>query len=253
MDLNGKVVVVTGGVQGLGLAMAEKLASKGARIAIVDLNAEPLDAAVEKCKAAGGEARGYAANTASEEDVVKLFDDVVEDFGTLHGVICNAGITRDGLLIKAKDGVVQSKMTLAQWQPVIDVNLTGVFLCAREAAERMVNLGTEGVILNISSISQSGNMGQTNYSATKAGVSAMTVTWAKELARYGIRCAAIAPGFTETPMVMSMKPEALEKMAAGIPLKRLGKPEEIAHTALYIFENDYFTGRVIEMDGGIRI
>jgi len=253
MDLKGKVVVVTGGVQGLGLAMSKKLASKGAYIAIVDLNADQLDAAVKECKAAGGDARGYKANTASEEEVIKLFDDVVEDFGSLHGVICNAGITRDALLIKAKNGVVQNKMTMTQWQSVMDVNLTGVFLCAREAAERMVNLGSEGVILNISSISQAGNMGQTNYSATKAGVTAMTVTWAKELARYGIRCAAIAPGYTETPMVMAMKPEALEKMAEGIPLKRLAKPEEIADAALYIFETDYFNGRVIEMDGGLRI
>ncbi len=253
MDLNGKVIVVTGAVQGLGLAMSLALAGKGAKVAVVDLNPDKLDEVVQQCKEAGGDAKGYTANVALEEDVVKLFDLVVEDFGALHGVINNAGITRDGLLIKAKDGVVQSKMTLAQWQPVIDVNLTGVFLCGREAAERMVNLGCEGVILNISSISRAGNMGQTNYSAAKAGVAAMTVAWAKELARYGIRCAGIAPGFTETPMVTGMKPEALEKMASTIPLKRLGRPEEIADTAMYILENDYFTGRIIEMDGGIRL
>jgi 3-oxoacyl-[acyl-carrier protein] reductase len=109
------------------------------------------------------------------------------------------------------------------------------------------------VILNISSLSRAGNMGQTNYSAAKAGVAAMTVTWAKELARYGIRAAGIAPGFIATEMVASMKPDALEKMTAGIPLRRLGTPEEIGHTAVYIFENDYLTGRIIEMDGGIRI
>jgi 3-oxoacyl-[acyl-carrier protein] reductase len=117
----------------------------------------------------------------------------------------------------------------------------------------MIKLGTKGVILNISSVSKSGNVGQTNYSAAKAGVAAMTVTWAKELARYGIRSAAIAPGFIATEMVASMKPEALQKMAEGIPLHRLGEPDEIGHTAIYIFENDYFTGRVIEMDGGIRL
>lgn len=253
MDLKDKVIVITGGGQGLGRAMALALAAKGARLALVDLNQAKLDETAEACKSAGGDARGYIANVAKEEDVITLFDRVVEDFGTLHGVINNAGILRDGLLVKVKDGEIVKKMTLAEWQAVIDVNLTGVFLCGREAAERMIKLGTQGVILNISSLSKAGNMGQTNYSAAKAGVAAMTVTWAKELARYGIRSAGIAPGFIATEMVASMKQEALDKMAAGIPLHRLGTPEEIGHTAVYIFENDYFTGRIVEMDGGIRI
>src|SRR5690606_20862440 len=110
-----------------------------------------------------------------------------------------------------------------------------------------------GLIINISSISRAGNMGQSNYSAAKAGVAAMTVVWAKELARYGIRVAGIAPGFIETEMTASMKPEALEKMTAGIPLRRMGKPEEIAHRAAYLFENDYYRGRILEMDGGLRL
>jgi 3-oxoacyl-[acyl-carrier protein] reductase len=253
MDLNGKVVAVTGGGQGLGRSMALALAAKGAKLALVDLNQEKLDEAVVLCKEAGGDARSYVANVAQEDDVITLFNQIVEDFGALDGLINNAGITRDGLMIKAKDGVVEKKMSLAEWQSVIDVNLTGVFLCGREAAEQMVKLGTKGLILNISSVSKAGNMGQTNYSAAKAGVAAMTVTWAKELARYGIRSAAIAPGFIATEMVAGMKPEALEKIASTIPLKRLGQPEEIAHTVQYIFENDYFTGRVIEMDGGIRL
>ncbi len=253
MDLHNKVVVVTGGAQGLGLAMAEALAAKGCNLALVDLNRERLDAAAAHCETLGVKARGYEANVAKEEDVEKVFDQVVADFGTLNGVINNAGILRDGLLIKMKDGELVKKMSLAEWQAVIDVNLTGVFLCGRACAERMIKLGTEGVILNISSVSKAGNVGQTNYSAAKAGVAAMTVTWAKELARYGIRCAGIAPGFIATEMVASMKPEALEKMAAGIPLKRLGEPSEIGQTVTYIFENDYFTGRIIEMDGGIRL
>ncbi len=141
---------------------------------------------------------------------------------------------------------------LAEWQAVIDVNLTGVFLCGREAAAKFIELGSEGVIVNISSISRAGNMGQTNYSAAKAGVATLTVTWAKELARYGIRTAAIAPGFIATKMVASMKPESLAKMEAQIPLGRLGTPNEIAHTVAFIFENDYVTGRVFEIDGGIR-
>lgn len=253
MELKDKVIVVTGGGQGLGRAMALALAAKGAKLALVDLNQAKLDETAAACKAAGGDGKGYLANIAKEEDVVNLFDRVVEDFGNLHGVINNAGILRDGFLVKAKDGEIVKKMSLAEWQAVIDVNLTGVFLCGREAAERMIKLGTKGVIINISSVSKAGNMGQSNYSAAKAGVAAMTVTWAKELARYGIRCAGIAPGFIATEMVASMKQEALDKMAEGIPLHRLGEPAEIGHTAAYIFENDYFTGRIIEMDGGIRI
>jgi 3-oxoacyl-[acyl-carrier protein] reductase len=253
MNLQDKVIAVTGGGQGLGRSMAVALAAKGAKLALIDLNQAKLDEAVELCKAAGGNARAYLANVAKEEDVIRTFDAIVADFGNIHGLINNAGILRDGFLIKTKDGEVVKKMSLAEWQAVIDVNLTGVFLCGREAAERMIKLGTKGVIINISSLSKAGNMGQTNYSAAKAGVAAMTVTWAKELARYGIRSAAVAPGFIATEMVASMKPEALEKMAEGIPLHRLGQPEEIGHTVIYILENDYFTGRVIEMDGGIRI
>jgi 3-oxoacyl-[acyl-carrier protein] reductase len=253
MNLKDKVVIVTGGAQGLGLAMALGLASRGTRLALVDVNPERLDEAVNACNEAGGEARGYTANVALEDDVVALFDSVLADFGTLDGLVNNAGITRDGMLLKAADGKIVKRMSLEQWQAVIDVNLTGVFLCGREAACRLVELGKGGLILNISSLSMAGNMGQTNYSATKAGVAAMTVTWAKELARYGIRCAGIAPGYIGTEMVRSMKPEALAKMEAQIPAGRVGEPEEIAGTALFIFENDYVNGRTIETDGGIRI
>ncbi|KIZ38618.1 MULTISPECIES: SDR family oxidoreductase [Stutzerimonas stutzeri subgroup] len=252
MQLQDKVIIVTGGGQGLGRAMGEYLASKGARLALVDLNQERLDEAVAACKAAGGDARAYLCNVANEEQVSDMVARVAEDFGGLHGLVNNAGILRDGLLLKVKDGEI-SKMSLAQWQAVIDVNLTGVFLCTREVAAKMVELKSEGAIINISSISRAGNMGQTNYSAAKAGVASATVVWAKELARYGIRVAGVAPGFIETEMVASMKPEALEKMTSGIPLKRMGKPAEIAHSVAYIFENDYYTGRILELDGGLRL
>ena len=252
MQLQDKVIIVTGGGQGLGRAMGEYLASKGARLALVDLNQERLDEAVAACKAAGGDARAYLCNVANEEQVTDMVARVAEDFGGLHGLVNNAGILRDGLLLKVKDGEI-SKMSLAQWQAVIDVNLTGVFLCTREVAAKMVELKSEGAIINISSISRAGNMGQTNYSAAKAGVASATVVWAKELARYGIRVAGVAPGFIETEMVASMKPEALEKMTSGIPLKRMGKPAEIAHSVAYIFENDYYTGRILELDGGLRL
>jgi 3-oxoacyl-[acyl-carrier protein] reductase len=253
MNLKDKVVVVTGGGQGLGRSIALALAARGAKLALFDLNHEKLQEAIELCKQAGGDARAYLCNVAREDDVIHAFDQVVADFGTLHGLVNNAGILRDGFMVKVKDGQIVKKMTLAEWQAVIDVNLTGVFLCGREAVERMIKLNNPGVIVNISSLSRAGNMGQSNYSAAKAGVAAMTVTWAKEYAKHNIRSAAIAPGFIATEMVASMKPETLEKMAEGIPLRRLGQPEEIGHTVAFIFENDYFTGRVIELDGGIRI
>lgn len=253
MQLENKVIAITGGAQGLGFSMARMFASRGARLALVDINPEKLDDAVAELTAQGTEARSYVANVADEESVVALFQQIADDFGALNGLINNAGITRDGLLVKVKDGQVANKMSMSAWQSVMDVNLTGVFLCGREAAVKMIELGCEGLIVNISSISRAGNFGQTNYSAAKAGVAAMAVTWAKELARYGIRAASIAPGFIATEMVANMKQEALDKLAAGIPAKRLGQPEEIAQAALSIFENDYINGRVIEVDGGLRL
>ena len=253
MELKDKVIVITGGGRGLGRAMALQVAAKGARLALVDLDQQGLDETIGLCMELGTEARGYIANIAEEDAVTELFDDIAQDFGAIHGLVNNAGITRDGLFIKVKDGKVVSKMSLDNWNLVMDVNLTGTFLCGREAAVKMIELGCEGCIINISSISRNGNMGQTNYTATKAGVQAMAVTWAKELARFNIRAASIAPGYIGTEMVMSMKPEALEKIAAGIPAKRLGKPEEIASTVAFILENDYINGRCIEVDGALRI
>lgn len=234
MKLQDSVIAITGGGQGLGRAMAEYLAAKGARLALIDLMPEKLEEAAAACKKAGGDARTYICNVAKEDDVEKTFEAIVADFGQLNGLINNAGILRDGLMVKVKDGQVEKRMELSQWQSVIDVNLTGVFLCGREASTQMIKNGDQGAIINIASISRAGNMGQSNYSAAKAGVSALVPVWAKELARYGIRCMGIAPGFIETEMTASMKPEALEKMTAGIPLKRMGKPEEIASAAAFI-------------------
>ena len=138
-------------------------------------------------------------------------------------------------------------------QAVIDVNLTGVFLCGREAAAKMIEFGDGGCIINISSVSRAGNMGQANYSATKAGVQALAVVWAKEFARHGIRAASIAPGFIGTEMVMSMKPEAREKLTGSIPARRVGDPDEIAPTVQFIFENDYLSGRCVDVDGALRL
>jgi 3-oxoacyl-[acyl-carrier protein] reductase len=253
MDLSNKLVVITGAGRGIGRAMALAFAAKGASIAALDLNAADLAETCALCGALGVRALPITADVTEEAQVIASFDAVVAAFGRLDVLVNNAGITRDALLVKAKDGAIVSKMSLAQWQSVVDVNLTGVFLCGREAAERMIQAGHGGLIVNISSISREGNPGQSNYSATKAGVAAMTVVWAKELARYGIRSAAIAPGFCVTEILAAMKPELLARVVGAIPLNRLGEPAEIAATAVFIAENDFVTGRVIEVDGGLRL
>lgn len=253
MDVRGKTILITGAGRGLGAAMAKRLAERGAGLALVDLDERGLVAVRDACRALGARAETYSANVAIEHEVVQAFDRVVADFGGLDGSVANAGILRDGLLVKAKDGEVTGKLSLEQWQAVIDVNLTGVFLSGREAAERMIRGGKGGCIINISSLSRAGNFGQSNYSAAKAGVAALTVVWAKELARHDIRVNAVAPGFIKTEMVAGMKPEMLEKMAAGIPVQRLGEPDEIAAAVEFIFANGYLNGRILEIDGGQRL
>ncbi len=253
MQTEGSTVVVTGGGRGIGRDVARAFAARGANVALFDLNQSDLDETVRLCEAQGVKARGYVVNVTQEAAVVAGMDAVAVDFGGIDVLVNNAGIVKDGLLIKVKDGAVTSKMTLDQWQAVIDINLTGVFLCGREAAERMIKRGKGGVIINISSVSRYGNAGQTNYSATKAGVAAMAEVWAKELARYGIRTGAIAPGYTRTDILSAMRPEILEKMTAQVPLRRLGDAAEIASTAVFIVENDFFTGRCVDVDGGMRL
>lgn len=253
MNLTDKVIVITGGAQGLGLEMARMCADNGAALALIDMNAEQLTAAATELRATGVRVETYAANVADETSVEQTFAAIAADFGGIDGLINNAGILRDGLLLKYKDGQLTGKMPLQQFQSVIDVNLTGVFLCGREAAALMVQTGRKGVIINMSSVARGGNMGQTNYAASKAGVVAMTVTWARELGRYGIRVGAIAPGVIRTAMTDAMKPEARDRLVAMKPVGRLGEAAEIAHTAKYIFENDFFTGRVVEIDGGISM
>jgi len=253
MDLTNKVIAITGAGRGLGRSIAVNLASRGAKLALIDLNQEDLETTLNQVREAGSDGKIYLCNVADESSVETTFGAIPADLGGLNGLINNAGVTRDALFIKVKEGEIVSKMSMEQWNLVMDVNLTGTFLCGREAAVQMIQHKQDGCIINISSISRHGNMGQTNYTATKAAVEAMSVTWAKELARYGIRAASIAPGYIGTEMVMSMKQEARDKIAAGIPVKRLGQPDEIASTVAFILENDYVSGRCFEVDGGLRI
>jgi 3-oxoacyl-[acyl-carrier protein] reductase len=252
VDLQKKTIVVTGAAQGIGRALSVEFAHAGSNLALIDTNLERLEETCGLVRQLGATARTYAANVSDENAVEAAADRIVADFGRFDGLINNAGILRDGLLLKVREGAIVGRMSLEHWRAVIDVNWTGAFLCGRAAAERMVKLGNGGVIVNISSISRNGNAGQTNYSAAKAGVVAMAEVWAKELARYGIRTGSIAPGFVRTDILSAMKPEVLEKVLTPVPLKRLGTPEEIAHAARFILENEFFTGRCLDLDGGLR-
>ncbi|WP_333003940.1 SDR family oxidoreductase [Vibrio coralliilyticus] len=250
MDLKQSVIAITGAGQGLGQMMAITLAQAGAELALLDVNEEALMDTKEQCNMLGVKALTYKANVTDEHEVEQVFSDIVTDFGQLDGLINNAGILRDGLLVKVKDGEM-TKMSLEQFNSVIDVNLTGTFLCGREAAVQMISSNRKGVIINISSVARAGNIGQTNYAASKAAVATLAATWGKELARYGIRAAAIAPGVIETSMTGAMKPEARGRLERMVPVGRMGDPKEIANTAKFIFENDYVNARVFEVDGGI--
>lgn len=252
MELKDKVVIVTGAAQGLGRQFALACAENGMKVALADMNQDNLEKTRKDCEDKGVEVRCYELNVTQEVEVEAVYSKVMSDFGTLDATINNAGILRDSLLVKVKEGKVQ-KFSMSKWQAVIDTNLTGVFLCAREAAAHFVEQKKPGVIINITSVARSGNYGQSNYSAAKAGVSAMTVLWAQELAQHGIRVAAIAPGFTATEMVVSLREEIKEKFVKSIPLRRFAEPSEMSDGALFILKNDYYSGRVLEIDGGVRI
>ena len=258
MDLKEKVVVVTGSAGGLGRAMIQAFRARGSHCVVTDLDAAAVEQTVADLSRETGSGRmeGIPCNVTDEGSVEHLFQETVRRLGRLDVAVLNAGILRDGLMLRVdrETGKVKSKLSLEQWQSVIDVNLTGVFLSAREASAQMVNLGNGGVLIPISSVARHGNPGQTNYSAAKAGVAAMTRVWTDELARFHIRVAAIAPGFIATEMVLAkMNQEARAAWEAKIPIGRLGRPDEIAHTAVYIAENDLVNGVVIEPSGGVRI
>jgi 3-oxoacyl-[acyl-carrier protein] reductase len=250
MQLEGLNVAITGAAAGIGLSIAQRLAAQGSRLALLDINDEALAAAAASLD--GDSHITVNCNVASEPSVAAAFDQIHDHLGRLDVLVNNAGITRDALLIKRRDGVTRSRMSFQDWKAVLDVNLDGVFLCGREAADTMSGQEGGGIIINISSISRAGNIGQSNYSASKAAVLGVTVTWARELARHGIRVNAISPGFIGTEMVGAIRPDVLEKLKKSIPAGRLGEPDEIAHTVQFIIENDYISGRNLEIDGGLR-
>ncbi len=247
MEISGKNIVITGGARGLGKQYAIDLQKKGGNPFAVDIVKENLEE-LERETGIPGE----VLDVANEADVEDFFAQYTAKHGAPDILINNAGITADGLFIRKKGDEIL-KFRFSNWQKVLDVNLTGVFLCAREAAYHMVENNVKGLIINISSLCRVGNLGQTNYSASKAGIDAMTVCWAKELSRYGIRTAAIAPGYVNTEMVAQIREDVMEKVIKNIPVGRLSDMEELSHTLQYIINNDFFSGRVLEIDGGMRL
>lgn len=246
--------MVTGSAGGLGKSMVEELCRHGASCVICDIDEVAVDRTVHEFREHGYNVTGKAVDVREEKSIEELFGFIESEYAGLDIAIANAGILRDGLLVKVdkNTGKVKGKMSLKDFRDVIDVNLTGVFLTCRQAAITMINSRSHGIIIPISSISRHGFAGQSNYSAAKAGVAAMTRLWATELSRYNIRVAGIAPGFIATQMVLDqMNQQAKEMWEKKIPIGRLGQPAEIAHTARYIIENDLVNGIVIEPHGGV--
>ncbi len=250
--LRNKVVIVTGGASGIGRATALRFAQEGAKVAAWDVNDGAAEALLNQLEAAGAEALFRKVNVTDAQSVQAGVDEVLSRWKHIDVLVNNAGILRDGLLVKVKEGVV-STMSEEQFDSVIGVNLKGVFLCTRAVTPHMIAAGG-GVVLNASSVvGLYGNFGQTNYIATKAGVIAMTKTWARELGRHQIRVNAVAPGYIATEMVKQMPEKILSSLAAHTPLGRLGKPEEIADAYCWLASDgaSFVTGTVLSVDGGV--
>ena len=242
--LTGKVAIITGGASGIGKATVRKFLEEGAAVAIWDINQDAGQKTILELKNIGGKCQFYKVNTTDFQAVMTTAEKVKTDFGKIDILINNAGITRDASL---------KKMTTEQWQQVIDVNLTGVFNCAKAVIEPMAENGYGRIISAASVVAHNGNFGQTNYVASKAGVIGMTKVWARELGRKGITANAIAPGFINTEMVQTVPEEILNNLKSKTPLSRLGEPEDIANAYAFLASEEaaFITGTVLNVDGGL--
>ncbi|KFN04305.1 3-oxoacyl-ACP reductase FabG [Bacillus clarus] len=243
--LNGKTAVITGAAQGIGKEIARTLAKLGAKVLISDVNEETLRETTNELVAEGYEVSLYPCNVSNQNEAKSLIEYAVQKFGSLHILVNNAGITRDAMLHKMEKG---------DWEQVLQVNLTGVFYCMQPALLYM-RQQQYGRIINISSISREGNIGQANYAATKAGVIGLTKTAAKETGGFGITCNAICPGFMDTNMTKAIPDKVKEKMVGAIPVGRIGTPQDIANAASFLASEyaSYITGEVLHVSGGLKV
>lgn len=253
MHLKNVKAIVTGAASGIGRCITLELARAGAQVVAGDLDVDGLKALEAEGIGLPGNIYGLQLDVANESIVKEFVLLAFEKIGHVNTLVNNAGILRDGLLVTRDEEGWLRKLPTAQWKRVIDVNLTGAFFMSREFAAIAIEKNiSPALIVNISSVTRSGNPGQSNYSASKAGLDADTRTWALELASFGFRVAGIAPGLTNTPILSRVSPEALAKMTAKIPMGRIAEPYEIWQAMRFIIECDYFTGSVIEVDGGAR-
>ena len=251
MKLSDLKIIVSGAASGMGRHFAVRLAEAGAQVAGGDVNEAGLAETASMAKGPG-KLYTHKLNVADEREVGAFVEWAHGAMGGLNGLINNAGILRDGLLVK-KDRETGAIKTLSkeQWDAVIAVNLTGATLLARDTVAKMAATGEKpGVVVNMSSISRHGNRGQSNYSAAKAALAANTVTWSREWAPFGIRCGAVAPGMVETPMTQGMNQKARDALVASIPVGRIGSVEDLWLAVKFVLECDYFNGRTIDVDGG---
>ena len=255
MQLHEMKIIVTGAASGMGAHFATRLVQAGARVAAGDVNAEGLAALSAACKGGPGALHTRVFDVGDEAQTTSFVDWAFDQMGGLNGLINNAGILRDGLLVK-KDRTTGEVVVMSRenWQKVIDVNLTGASMMVRDVVAKMVR-GEQapGVIVNMSSLARYGNRGQSNYVAAKASLAANTVTWAREFSPFRVRVGAVAPGMIETPMTQGMNQKARDQLVANVPVARIGTPEDIWLAVKFIIECDYFTGRTIDVDGGLNM
>ncbi len=261
MKLEDLRIIVSGAASGMGRHFAVRLAEAGAHVAIGDVNEAGLTetAALAAAAKRGAKVVARRLDVSSEADVGGFVDWAHDAMGGLNGLVNNAGILRDGLLVKRdKDTGEIKKLGKDAWDAVIGVNLTGAALLARDTVAKMAagvplphGSPTRGVVVNISSVSRHGMRGQSNYSAAKAGLAALTRTWALEWAPFGVRCGCVAPGMVETPMTRSMNQKARDALVAAVPVGRIGEPEDLWLAVKFVLECDYFNARAIDVDGGL--